>query len=149
MPSLRVEDGQLIGAGGRFGKGRIVRVGVERHIRPAALQLPQHQLAGNAKKIPGQRTPLRIVPAVVANQGQKHLLNHVFGGGRRTAHVQREPVDGGLAAAVERAKRLFVAATHPQEELVVRLRGCLHHGFVTHDSSGMPESSTILTLSGR
>jgi hypothetical protein len=49
-----------------------------------------------------------------------------------------------LPAAVERDKRLLVAASHPQEEFVVLLRRSLRHGFFTHDSRGAQKSSIIL-----
>jgi hypothetical protein len=48
--------------------------------------------------------------------------------------MQREPIDGSLAPAVERHKSPLVAAAHALQQFIVRFRKIRRHGLLNHDS---------------
>src|SRR5208283_1109584 len=88
----------------------------------------------NSEQVAGERPALRIESALFANQREKNLLGDILGYRSRTTHMQREPIDGRLAPAVERHKSLLVAAAQAHQQSIVRFRKIRRHWLLNYDS---------------
>ena len=79
---------------------RLFRIAFNGDIHPAPFHQAQSLLAGNAEKISGQRSALRIEAAIAPQKRHKYFLHDIFGSGRRSADVQGKAVDRRLTSPV-------------------------------------------------
>lgn len=91
--------------------------------------MPAHLIARRSDEIALQRASCRTVVEGAAQQSEKDLLRHFFGGFAPAAHVQRKAKDGTLMTPVQHDKRFLAPASSTTQQVLIIGIGNLTRGF--------------------